>query len=582
MMAAKRLAGSRLVSIGIIVILLAAMYPLQGQIEATRKEHKFSINPLKDLPAGEFFGTVLLGGFRAIAVDLIWMKAKEAENNHDWHRLYVLNRLIASLQPRFIQVWNFNMWKMAYNLSVAAPTDREGWQWVKKGIEFGKEGFERNPDSWRLAWYIGHHYFHRCGSINDERTGKYQRWLFEETGKTNWQHALYWFLKSYEVSNRRSNPNWLGMVPTVYRQMAYEAEENGDLEATKKHRLEAIVWLYRIMDRYPNSPPFNRYATDEIRNLRARLRAHEQEAQARRMRTENNIGEEFELISRAAQFWMEAYRGNPYIDEQARHLETIAARLEELLPDADEALKTPIETEIVEIWVRLIARLEYDEKYIAKCEELDEKSTATLREAIAQGNEGRMLLNLDYVLQLRRQLYAKDTFSEKRINSMREFADTCEKLLPQAKGQARAFIAESARKAWYDLLDFGHTEAAEAGIERLKARAETILRSIGTGQSQQQEELRREAVRVLLLFYKTDIERVWADERLRKLGEHYTKAFEAACRQKNPDAQIETHKSSAVIWRAIRRRHPTDPQAEDNLNRMAEAVRIFQASEESR
>jgi len=109
----------RLISIGIIVLLLAGMYPLQDRIETTRKAHGLlTANPLKELPAGEFFGTVLLGGFRAIAVDLIWLKAKDAEKNQDWHRYLLLNRLIASLQPRFVEVWTFNMWKMAYNLSL--------------------------------------------------------------------------------------------------------------------------------------------------------------------------------------------------------------------------------------------------------------------------------------------------------------------------------------------------------------------------------------------------------------------------------------------------------------------------------
>ena len=145
-----------LISIGIIVLLMVAMYPLQDRIERTRKDHGLlTANPLEELPAGEFFGTVLLGGFRAIAVDLIWLKAKDAEKSQDWHRYLLLNRLIASLQPRFVEVWTFNMWNMAYNLSLTAPTDREGWEWVKRGVESGKEGFERNPDSWKLAWHIG-------------------------------------------------------------------------------------------------------------------------------------------------------------------------------------------------------------------------------------------------------------------------------------------------------------------------------------------------------------------------------------------------------------------------------------------
>ena len=574
MMAAAKHSQVRLVSIGVIVILLAAMYPLQGLIESTRKANDLSISPLKDLPAGEFFGTVLLGGFRAIAVDLIWIKAREAEENHDWHRVYFLTRLIASLQPRFVQVWTFNMWKMAYNLSLTTATDREGWQWVKKGIAFGERGFERNPDSWRLAWQIGHHYFHRCGAINDDRTKQYQRWLFEETGQTNWQHALRWFRKANDVADERANPNWLGMLATAYRQLAYEAEENGDLDAMKKHRLQSIVWLYRIMGRYPKNPSFQRYATGEIRDLRARLRAHEQEAHAQRMRAENRAAEEFGLLSLAAQYWMHAYKGNPYVSEQTRHLETIAARLEEMLPDADEALRIPIETQIVQIWVRLISRPEYEEGYAEKCEKLDEKHTAALRQAIADGDEGRTLLYLDNVLQLRRELYVKDTASEKRVSSMREIADTCEKLLPQATGQARALIANAARNVWHDLLNFEHKEAAKPGIPRLKARVEAIRQRIGNAADQQSEAFRREAVELLLLFYRKDVDRDWAEPRLRVFGEYYTTAFEAYRKQENFEAEFDSQRASINIWREIRQRHPDDHQAIDHLNRVDEAFRM--------
>lgn len=574
MMAAGKSARGRLISIGIIVILLAAMYPLQGRIEATRKAHDLSIDPLKDLPAGEFFGTVLLGGFRAIAVDLIWIKAREAEDNRDWHRVYFLTRLIASLQPRFVQVWSFNMWKMAYNLSLTATTDIEGWQWVKKGIAFGERGFERNPDSWRLAWYIGHHYFHRCGTINDDRTKQYQRWLFEETGQTNWQHALRWFRKANEVADETANPNWLGMLATTYRQLAYEAEEKDDLEAMKKYRLQAIVWLYRIMERYPNNPPFHRYATGEIRDFRARLRAHEQEAHARRMRAENKTAEELGLLSLAAEYWMQAYKGNPYIGEQTRHLETIAARLEEMLPDTDEALEAAIETQIVQIWARLISRPEYDEKYTEKCEKLDEKHTAALRQAIAETDQGRTLLHLDRVLRLRRELYVKDTSSEKRVNSMREIADTCEKLLPQATGRARALIDDAARNVWHDLLSFEHKEAAKPGIPRLKARVEAIGQRIGNSADQQSEELRREAVELLLLFCRRDVDRDWAEPRLRALGEYYTRAFEAYKKQENFRAALDSQRASMEIWREIRQWNPDDQQAIDHLNRVDEAFRI--------
>jgi len=571
----------KIICIGIIIALLAAMYPLQGSIEATRLRHDLaSSNPLAsahDLPPGEFFGTVLLGGFRAIAVDLIWLKAKEAERNHDWHRYLVLNQLIASLQPRFIEVWSFNMWNMAYNLSLTAPTDREGWHWVKKAIESGKEGFERNernPNRWKLAWHIGYHYFHRCGSIRDNRTEKYQKWLFEETGQTNWQHALYWFAKANEVGGDHANPNWLGMVSATHRKIAYEAEEKGDLEAMKQNRLHAIAWLERIRKKYPNNPSFARYAPQEIKDLRSRLKAHEQERLAEEFRKQDKTAEEFQLLREAASYWMDAYKGNPYVGEQQRHLENIAARFEEMSPQIGGKMNSDVEALHLDIWLRLIAGPEYNDDYVKKCEELDVEYMARFRDAIAAKDNGRAIAELDNVLRLRRQLYSKDPLLEKRVNSMHEIAGICEKLAGRLTGGEKETVFTAARSLWYDLFDFGHKEGAERGAALLKDRIEAIREKIGAEGDEQSELLRQEAVELVSLLYRNSIDRQWAETVLRDFGEYYTQAFVDAAGRDDRKAMADCHRRSTKIWERIRRRYPDDPQAKDSLNRMDEAYTI--------
>ena len=565
----------RWVYVGGIVLLMAAMYPLQHSIEKSRAHHGFTINPLQDLPPGEFFGTVLLGGFRAIAVDFIWLEANKAERNQDWHRYRLLSELIASLQPRFEEVWIFNAWNMAYNLSVAATTDREAWEWVKRGLEFGKKGFRRNPDSWKIAWNIGQHYFHKCGEIRADRTRKYQKWLFEETGRTNWQHAVYWFEKASEVGGDRANPHWLGMISAAYRKIAYEAEEKGDLRAMEENRLKAIAWLQTISRRYPSREKFRQYAQREIKDLRSRLKAHKQEARARQLGDENKIAEEFDLLEEAARYWMEAFKGNPYIGEQTRHLETIAARLEEMIPVADPPLEARAELLQLDIWLRLTGSPEYSDSYIEKCRQLDAQYTARLREAAAAGNEGKIVANLDSMLRLRRMLYGKDPLSEKQAASIRELADICEKLEGQVGGKNRDFVGAAARRAWTDLLSFGHKELAQPGIKRLKARIEAIEKQIGQSGDEESEILRLQALDLLLVFHREDIEREWAEQRLRQMGEYYTGVIIAALGRKDEDAAGHHYKRATAIWERIKQLHPGDHQAEDNLNRIHEAYKMI-------
>ena len=60
---------------------------------------------------------------------------------------------ITDLEPHFAQVWVFQAWNMAYNISVKfkenAPGDySDRWRWVQRGIDLLRdEGLRYNPDA---------------------------------------------------------------------------------------------------------------------------------------------------------------------------------------------------------------------------------------------------------------------------------------------------------------------------------------------------------------------------------------------------------------------------------------------------
>ena len=78
---------------------------------------------------------------------------------------------ITVLQPRFAQVWAFQAWNMAYNISVAIPAEQpdQRWQWVKNGYELLRdEGIALNPKSIALYRELARIFQHKIGSNSDD------------------------------------------------------------------------------------------------------------------------------------------------------------------------------------------------------------------------------------------------------------------------------------------------------------------------------------------------------------------------------------------------------------------------------
>jgi len=577
----RGLTRTRLICAVLIAALLAGMIPLQSAVERTRTKAGLApSNPLQELPSGEFFGTMLLGGFRAIAVDLIWLKAMEAQRSQDWHRYVVLCELTAYLQPRFIEVWIYNMWNMAYNISLTAPSEREGWEWVKKGIDFGKEGFRRNPDSWKLAWQIGFFYYHKCGTVRDDRGEQYQQWLFEETGQTNWQHAIGWFTKAYDVSKGNANPNWLTMIAAAYRVIAFEAEEKGDKKAMIENRLKAIEWIERIMKEYPDNGALQRYAKGEIKDLKGRMKAHEDEEKAAEFQAQGDVEKELDALIAALEFWKTAFKGNPYQEEQSRHLMAVANRLEEIMLTGPEALRDKASLNRIEAWTHLLYGPEYVETYTKKCEELDKEYTAKLEDASARDDKDAMFDALDRVVRLRRGLFMKEGALDTRVPMLKQTAELCQQLAERFDGERRELVLTITRYLWYDLLRYDHPEAAKPGAPLLKSWVQDTLLKIGRSEDSAPQLARGQAVDILSACYRLNLERDWAEKHLRQIAQFYADALDGAAARKDADLARAWHRRSEGIWLEILELHPDDKQAEQGLNRIDKILKMMDSETE--
>src|SRR4051812_40995971 len=143
-----------------VACLVAAQLLASGPLKAKRQEQEPVRGAYEALTPGEFAGTLLLGGFRGLACDLLWIRADESKEHGRYYESLALYRTITRIQPRFEQVWTYLAWDMAYNIGHEVEDEDSKWTWMMAGLDAATRGCLRNPQSERLlrhlAWMLNH------------------------------------------------------------------------------------------------------------------------------------------------------------------------------------------------------------------------------------------------------------------------------------------------------------------------------------------------------------------------------------------------------------------------------------------
>ena len=152
----------------IIVLLFGVMFPYTNWLTGEKKRRDLGEAAIGQIDTGGFMMKLfLLGGFRGIVADILWMRAEEQKKDHDWDRLKSTVELITKLQPHFLAIWTFQGWNLAYNVSVEWDAPDDKYVWIKEGIKFLQEGVNKNRRSPDLIWDTAWTYYHKLG-FSDE------------------------------------------------------------------------------------------------------------------------------------------------------------------------------------------------------------------------------------------------------------------------------------------------------------------------------------------------------------------------------------------------------------------------------
>ena len=130
----------------------------------------------KKLPPELVFTTVLLGGFRGILVDLLWLRAMKLQDDGKYFELVQLSDWIGLLEPYVPAVWKFNAWNLSYNISVEFPTGEERWNWIYQGIKLLRDkALKYTPNSAEIYQELSWIQFHKISDTMDEFNAYYKR-----------------------------------------------------------------------------------------------------------------------------------------------------------------------------------------------------------------------------------------------------------------------------------------------------------------------------------------------------------------------------------------------------------------------
>jgi hypothetical protein len=167
---------------------------------------------LSDLPSEAV--TVILGGFRGPYIVWLWIKAEEEKQQKVHFDLLDRYAKIAALQSDYPQVWTYMFWNIVWNVTVQWQSPERKYEWIRRGIEFLREGYRKNPHSALIMESMGRVYSEKLG--RSQEAPYYRQRVKEDEGRSAFLIAYEWYDRM-----RRANDRYGTLTHTLGKPVAY-------------------------------------------------------------------------------------------------------------------------------------------------------------------------------------------------------------------------------------------------------------------------------------------------------------------------------------------------------------------------
>ncbi|NQU40554.1 MAG: hypothetical protein HQ523_11420 [Lentisphaerae bacterium] len=169
-----------ILSAGVALLVLAGVF--HKPLLKARMPSVSDQEGLSGAPPVVVFTTVVLGGFRGIIADALWLRASYLQDEGRFLELVQLADWITKLEPHTSDIWVFHAWNLAYNISVMMPLPEDRWRWVQQGLHLLRdEGVRYNPSDPRIYQELGWLFQHKLGGESDRLHAYY---------KIQWAHLV--------------------------------------------------------------------------------------------------------------------------------------------------------------------------------------------------------------------------------------------------------------------------------------------------------------------------------------------------------------------------------------------------------
>jgi tetratricopeptide (TPR) repeat protein len=235
----------------LICFIFNILFQIQNNVIEKSRSYIDKRKTLSSMNSAETI-SIMLGGFRGIMVDILWLKAIELNQKNEFYELLPVYKAIITLQPHFTMVWFYAATNLALDVSYEAETLEEKWQWIKEGIKLLKEGTIKNPDNFYLHYYLGYIYVSKCA----EHT--FYMDMLNKESKDNFLEAAKHFNKAARLAKGKVS---VGLLAQIQRQTAHaywrlaEKKRESGQPGEKIYCLKAFKIVENIFRKYPLDGP---------------------------------------------------------------------------------------------------------------------------------------------------------------------------------------------------------------------------------------------------------------------------------------------------------------------------------------
>ncbi|NUP99049.1 MAG: hypothetical protein HUU35_04240 [Armatimonadetes bacterium] len=298
--------------------------PRVAQVVPSLNEQGIPLDRIQELnlqDVGIVVIAALLGGFRKMAANVLWLQSDANWFEGRYYRTVPLGRLVTTLDPQFVEAWTVTCWHLAYNMSVEEKSPDGAAERIREGIQFAEAGLPWNSTRYEIYQEIGWTYYDKLQ--NYARAAEYLKKAIEHPHPTfleraiahayeripDIESALFWYNVSLKKYGTQHDPVSVGAIKTISERYlpAWEAYKEGDLDEA----------LFRLKRDWQKDDPYDTIA------MHFMARIHEDKAA--KASADGDVELANKLYQQAFNTWLDAAKANASNRLARRRVLTLAA-----------------------------------------------------------------------------------------------------------------------------------------------------------------------------------------------------------------------------------------------------------------